>query len=126
MKFSFDKDRSSGSIPSVTVSFQDGFTDTLKLRQYFTNDNEKSDFEANTCAYIGYLEKDPKACVAMTGCYGEEDVEFSILSKHAVGSGMYKWTQNGDVQIINHPLSSSRVGLQNIHVEMRLLMICSF
>ena len=99
-KFYVDTDRSLGNIPSVTVTFPDGYQDTLKLRQFFTNENEKSVEEANACAYIGNLENERTACVAMTGCYGKEDVQFTILSKHAEGSVFYKWTKNGDVHVI--------------------------
>ena len=41
-----------------------------------------------------------KACVAMTGCIGEEDVEFTILSTHAKNSPMFKWTKEGKVEVV--------------------------
>ena len=41
-----------------------------------------------------------KACVAMTGCIGEEDVEFTILSTHATNSPMFKWTKEGKVEVV--------------------------
>ena len=41
-----------------------------------------------------------KACVAMTGCIGKEDVEFTILSTHATNSPMFKWTKEGKVEVV--------------------------
>ena len=41
-----------------------------------------------------------KACVAMTGCIGEEDVEFTILSTHTTNSPMFKWTKEGKVEVV--------------------------
>ena len=38
----------------------------------------------------------------MTGCFGSEDVEFTIFSKN-VGS-MYRWTKEGEVEEIENPL----------------------
>lgn len=103
--FFLNPERSFDNSPSVAVTFPDGYQDTLNLRQFFTNEKDKVMDESNTCAYIGHLEREPGACVAMTGCYGKEDVEFSIASKHSVGSGLYKWTLNGDVEIIQHSAS---------------------
>lgn len=103
--FFLNPERSFDNVPSVLVSFPDGYQDTLKLRQFFTNEKDKDMAESNTCAYIGHLERETGACVAMTGCYGKEDVEFSIASKHSVGSGLYKWTLTGDVEIIQHSAS---------------------
>ena len=36
----------------------------------------------------------------MTGCIGEEDVEFTILSTHATNSPMFKWTKEGKVEVV--------------------------
>ena len=52
------------------------------------------------CNFIGHLENEPEACVAMTGCFGSEDVHFTILSSHATKSPMFKWTKDGNVEII--------------------------
>ena len=109
--FSLNSERSLDNSPRVTITFPDGYQDTLNLRHFYTNEKEKSVEEANTCAYVGHLEREPGACVAMTGCYGEEDVEFSIASKHSVGSGLYKWNLDGEVEIIQH--SGSKVSQLN-------------
>ena len=39
----------------------------------------------------------------MTGCLGLEDIDITILSKHAPGSNHFTWTLDGDV--IAHRIS---------------------
>ena len=58
------------SIPAIAMTFPDGITDHLILNQH--NDE---------CNYLGHLEKDQDVCVAMTGCLGQDHVEFTILSQ---------------------------------------------
>ena len=53
------------------------------------------------CIYLGYLENEVEACVAMTGCVGLEDVEFTILSERAKTSSLYRWTKEGHVLLID-------------------------
>ena len=38
------------------------------------------------------------ACVAMTGCPGEDDIEFTVLSKHNDGFYMYRWLKDGTIE----------------------------
>ena len=52
------------------------------------------------CRYMGTLEMDPDACLAMTGCPGMEDVEFTILSDDPDRSGLFRWTKEGKVEKI--------------------------
>ena len=54
------------------------------------------------CNFVGNLASDPLSSVAMTGCLGTEDVEFTIFSKN-IGS-MYRWTKEGEVEEIENPL----------------------
>ena len=53
------------------------------------------------CHYFGHLENEPQACVAMTGCVGSEDIEFTILSAHSQRANMFKWSKEGSVEILN-------------------------
>ena len=62
------------------------------------------------CTYLGYLENEIDACVAMTGCIGLEDVEFTILSKRTKYSHMYRWTKEGHVILIQ---SAFKVNILN-------------
>lgn len=55
------------------------------------------------CHYVGHLAKEETACVAMTGCPGE-DIDFTILSKHATKSSMFKLHAKDDfVEVIESP-----------------------
>ena len=57
--------------------------------------------DVEQCVYFGHLANEPEACVAMTGCPGSEDVEFTILSTHNEISHTFKWSKEGDVQILS-------------------------
>ena len=102
--FTLDLERSINRSPSVTVTFPDGYQDTLILSKFYTNEEVKMEGEEDTCAYIGHLANEPEACVAMTGCFGQEDVQFSIFSSHAADSGTYSWNMDGTVHVIENPL----------------------
>lgn len=58
---------------------------------------------AEECHFIGHLTKEQDACVAMTGCVGSEDIDFTIMSSHATKSAMFKWSKDGHVEIIESP-----------------------
>ena len=103
--FTLNAERSLDGSPSVTVAFPDGYQDTLILNKFYTNEEERLEEEDDTCAYIGHLENEPEACVAMTGCFGQEAVEFSIASTHALDAGTYSWNMDGTVHVIENPLS---------------------
>ena len=94
------KKRSNSGVPSVSVVFPDGYKDTLILSKFHANDEDRIANEKH-CNYAGHLANEPEACVAMTGCFGSEDVHFTILSAHAADSSMFKWTRNGNVEIID-------------------------
>ena len=59
----------------------------------------------DNCHYLGHLANEPEACVAVTGCVGSEDVDFTILSAHSTGSSMFKWTKEGRVEVVNQKVS---------------------
>ena len=94
------KKRSNDGVPSVSVVFPDGYKDTLILSKFHANDEERIANKEH-CNYAGHLANEPGACVAMTGCFGYEDVHFTILSAHAGESSMFKWTRNGNVETID-------------------------
>ena len=60
---------------------------------------------AEECHFIGHLAKEQDACVAMTGCVGSEDIDFTIMSSHATESAMFKWSKDGHVEIIESPFN---------------------
>merc|ERR1712018_68304 len=93
--------RSDNGSPSVSITFPDGHTDNLILSHFYDEENRPEG-----CHFSGHLEKDSEACVGMTGCIGSEDVEFSILSDHATGSGLYKWSKDGNVELMPRPFET--------------------
>ena len=99
-RFGLIQERSFNGAPSVSIAFPDGYKDTLVLERYYANEEERME-RTEACRYIGHLENEPEACVAMTGCFELEDVHFTILSVHAAKSSMFKWAKNGNVEIIN-------------------------
>ena len=101
--FSLITDRSTNDgSPIVEVTFPNGHSDTMVLSQFVDGIDEPQP-ESRDCRYNGYLLSDPEACLAMTGCPGLEDVELTILSEHAPGSGMFIWHKNGMVENLEHP-----------------------
>ena len=65
--FGLDEDRSLDGSPSVSITFPDGYSDTLILSRHYINERAKVAYP-DDCHYIGHLEGEPEACVAMTGC----------------------------------------------------------
>ena len=94
-----EKERSYNSAPSVTVEFSDGYKDTMILNKFYANADDRMANKEH-CNYIGHLANELDACVAMTGCVGSDNVEFTILSTHASKSSMFKWNKDGNVEVI--------------------------
>ena len=69
------------------------------LEKHHANEEDRIANEEH-CNYIGHLAEESEACVAMTGCVGFEDVELTVLSTHATYSPMFKWTKDGNVEMI--------------------------
>ena len=114
-------ERSYDGAPIVSVAFPDGYKDTLVLSKFHANDEERIANKEH-CNYVGRLANEPEACVAMTGCFGLEDVHFTILSAHAGKSSMFKWARNGNVEIIDSSFKVvhiiSHFKIQNYNFEM--------
>ena len=89
------QDRVLGGNPQISVTFPNGVTDRLVLKKHSDRDDH--------CHYIGNLENERDACVAVTGCLGQEDVELTVLSRHAGQSPMMRWTKDGSVEVIRLP-----------------------
>ena len=106
-KFTLLEERSANGAPTVTVTFPDGYTDTLVLSKYYSSEEDRM-AGAEACHYIGHLANEHDACAAMTGCIGSEDIEFTIMSRHAKSS-MFRWTKDGNVEILDFFKVSSRL-----------------
>ena len=100
--FTLNAERSIDGSPSVTVTFPDGYTDTLALTKH-VGTLSRFEVDLESCNFIGHLTNEPEACVAMTGCPGKEDLQFTILSQHALDSSMYVWKQDGSIEVVAAP-----------------------
>ena len=56
--------------------------------------------DENETSIFGYMKNDRKACVAVTGCYGQENLEFTIHSKHTGHKNMFIMDKYGNVKEI--------------------------
>ena len=102
MEFSFIEKQSNNLLPSISVKFPDGYTDRLILwKHYFNEEDRMKNEHTDDCHYFGHLAKEKEACVAVTGCMGDEEILFSIMSAHAPGSTNFVWNKEGDVHIID-------------------------
>ena len=99
-KFTLLEERYANGAPSVSVTFPNGHQDNLILDRYDANEEDRMSNKKH-CNFIGHLENEPEACVAMTGCFGSEDVHLTILSTHATESRMFTWTKEGEVDVID-------------------------
>ena len=78
----------------VRITFPDGSSDNLVLNKY---ENMEGHF-------IGHLENEPDACVAMVN--HPKHTELTIMSNRVVGSTMYKWHDNGNVELVPEVFSN--------------------
>merc|ERR1712172_224711 len=101
------EERSSNGSPSIVVTFSDGYQDNLVLSKFYANEQNRM-ASKERCHYIGHLENEHTACVAMTGCVGSQDVQFTILSKHAPKSSTFKWTKDGNVENMKNAVHGNR------------------
>jgi len=108
-RFSLVEERSFNGAPIVSIAFPDGYEDELVLSKFHANDEDRM-ANKDHCNFIGHLANEPEACVAMTGCIGSEDVDFTILSAHATESPLFKWTKEGHVEIIESGLKNGLNG----------------
>ena len=90
------------------ITFADGHEDKLILHRHIIFEVERTMDEQMNCNYLGHLEKDASACVAVTGCLGE-DMELTINSKHNTKTNMYLLKKSGEVESLPRPFSVSFV-----------------
>merc|ERR1739838_572865 len=101
------EERSSNEAPSIVVTFPDGYQDALVLSKFYANKQNRI-ASKERCHYIGHLANELSACVAMTGCVGSQDVQFTILSKHAPNSSTFKWSKDGKVELMKSSIHGNR------------------
>merc|ERR1712086_1169862 len=101
------EERSLNGSPSIAVTFPDRYQDTLVLNKFYANEQNRM-ASKERCHYIGHLENEVTACVAVTGCVGSQDVQFTILSKHARKSSTFKWSKDGNVEDMKNAAHGNR------------------
>ena len=107
--FSLIEERSKNGNPLVEVTFSDGSSDFLVLNRYQGMDGH----------FIGHLKNEPEACVAMVN--HPKHVELTIFSNRILGSPMYKWSVNGEVELVPLPFSTSERDEEMGHNEDELV-----
>ena len=99
VSFSLIEERSSTGNPSVKINFADGSSDFLVLSKYEGMDDH----------FIGHLANERSACVAMVN--HPEHAELTIMSERTIGSTMYKWAKNGEVEQIPAVFSNGEISV---------------
>merc|ERR1711884_1018284 len=110
--FALNQDRSLDGSPSVSITFPDGFTDTMVLSRYYSNENDRLARTEN-CHFFGHLEGEPEACIALTGCPGSDDLELTIMSEHSTNP-TFKWKKDGEVELIESPFLGGKARSEKV------------
>ena len=88
--------KSINGIPSIDITFPDGFQDHLVLERHYMTTMDRMAKKMH-CNFIGHLAMDTEACVAVTGCPGDR-MEFTINSKHAGRNNRFILHQSGELE----------------------------
>ena len=80
----------------VKFTLPNGYSDVMVLERYFFNEDERLN-RIEKCNFIGHLESDKKAGVALTGCLGQEDVMTTILFQNEFGGSTIIWKIDGEI-----------------------------
>ena len=105
------QDRSLYDIPDISITFPNGRQDELILEKHFPNEEARLANEEH-CNYFGHLKNDPEACVAVTGCYGRDDLEFTVMSEHVLGPNMFVLQKDGQFRGVENDKA-----FLNSHIE---------
>lgn len=109
------QDKSYGAIPKIEITFPNGHVDKMILQRFYSNEAERQDRKL-TCNFIGHLEKESTACVAVTGCLDQDDLEMTVMSKHAGPNSMIVLRKDNTIEIIANPLSNPNVKVEAARV----------
>merc|ERR1711971_83889 len=105
--------RSARGIPSIDITFANGVKDALVLERFYPTEQSKMEKKVS-CNFIGHLENENTACVAVTGCPGEE-MAFTIKSKHSENIG-YILHQDGQLESVESTFKDPRVTFGTVRV----------
>ena len=92
-------DKSLDSIPQINIIFPNGHEDSLVLQRFYASPEARISGD-NHCNYFGHLLIDQTACVSVTGCYGQDNLEFTINSKHTGTNNMYILETDGNLKAV--------------------------
>ena len=90
--------RTLDGIPSIDITFPDGFQDHFVLERHYMTEMDRMTKKMH-CNFIGHLAKDTDACVAVTGCPGEQ-MEFTINSVHAGVNNKMILHKDGQLELV--------------------------
>ena len=105
-------------IPAIAITFADGFEDELVLEKHFPSEEARLENKEH-CNYYGHLKNDPNACVAVTGCYGQDDLEFTIMSDHTLSQNQFVLEKNGQLKAIQNDGIMATGQIENSEEESR-------
>ena len=92
----------SGAIPDIDIIFPDGRMDSMVLERHYASPEARMMGEKH-CNFFGHLKNDASACVAVTGCSGQEDMEFTINSRD-LETNMYILRKKGNFEALQSKL----------------------
>ena len=93
---------------------------TLQVSHRFYSSDEERMAKVQNCNFFGHLAKDSEACVAVTGCPGSEDLEFTINSRHSGPSNMYILRKDGTLEVIESTFKVST----KLYIPSTLNVVC--
>ena len=91
--------RSLFDLPSIFITFSNGVKDSFILTRYYPNEQAKRDKKLS-CNFLGHLANEKDACVAVTGCHGKDEMEFTINSKNSGPGNKYVLHKDGQIELI--------------------------
>lgn len=97
--FKVFQDKSLGGIPDIEITFANGHVDRMVLERFYSNEVERQARKL-TCNFFGHLQNERTACVAVTGCPGQDDLEMTILSEHSGSQSMIVLHKDNSVEVI--------------------------
>lgn len=90
----------------------------MVLQRFYSSEEERNT-RTLSCNFIGHLENEETACVAVTGCLNDDKMEMTINSRHAGSSNMFVLHKNGHVEMVESAFKDSRVKTEALRVFTR-------
>ena len=91
--------RSLGEIPSIDITFPNGMKDSIVLERFYPT-KESRTATMPSCNFFGHLLNDKTACVSVTGCAGQDSMEFTINSVNSGPRNMSILHKNGHLETV--------------------------